>query len=154
MPEKVVKSRRPYRKKKDRTEYYIAPQDFKEAIIKYYSDGKFTSTLGEMIKKIAYNMSFSPNFINYTYKDEMISDAIEKMSRAVIRKNFNVASDSSPFSYFSTICWNSFLNRISKEKQYKQTIDDYKEKMYPELLEDQCEGEVHLKNSRQVNDDE
>ena len=33
--------------------------------------------LGECILKIANHLSYRPNFINYTYRDEMISDGIE-----------------------------------------------------------------------------
>jgi hypothetical protein len=89
------------RTKKEKNEYYCSPKEFEEEIKLYYKTGEFTNRLGNMIKSIAYNMSFSPNFINYTYKDEMISDAIEKMSRAMVRKCFKVDSGFSPFSYLA-----------------------------------------------------
>ena len=36
-----------------------------------------TNYIGECFLKIATHLSYRPNFINYTYKDEMISDGIE-----------------------------------------------------------------------------
>ena len=37
-----------------------------------------TNYIGECFLKIATHLSYRPNFINYTYRDEMISDGIEK----------------------------------------------------------------------------
>ena len=38
---------------------------------------QITNYLGECILKIANHLSYRPNFINYTYREEMISDGIE-----------------------------------------------------------------------------
>jgi len=77
--------------KPKKTEYYIDPAVFKQQLIEYYKDSKTNeSVIAESVNKIAQGLSYSSNFINYTYKDEMIGDAIVKMFTAVKNKNFNV----------------------------------------------------------------
>ena len=73
--------------------------------------------VGECFLKIATHLSYRPNFINYTYRDEMISDGIENCLQYV--KNFNPEKSSNPFAYFTQIIYYAFLRRIQKEK--KQT---------------------------------
>ena len=76
-----------------------------------------TNYIGECFLKIATHLSYRPNFINYTYRDEMISDGIENCLQYV--KNFNPEKSSNPFAYFTQIIYYAFLRRIQKEK--KQT---------------------------------
>jgi hypothetical protein len=73
--------------------------------------------IGECILKIANHLSYKPNFINYTYRDEMISDGIENCIMYI--DNFNPERSSNPFAYFTQIIYFAFLRRIQKEK--KQT---------------------------------
>ena len=105
--------------KPKKTEYYIDPAVFKQQLIEYYKDSKTNeSVIAESVNKIAQGLSYSSNFINYTYKDEMIGDAIVKMFTAVKNKKFNVESEHNPFSYFTTIAFHAFINRIKKEKKH------------------------------------
>jgi hypothetical protein len=76
-----------------------------------------TNYIGECFLKIATHLSYRPNFINYTYRDEMISDGIENCLQYV--KNFNPEKSKNPFAYFTQIIYYAFLRRIAKEK--KQT---------------------------------
>ena len=76
-----------------------------------------TNYIGECFLKIATHLSYRPNFINYTYRDEMISDGIENCLQYV--KNFNPEKSQNPFAYFTQIIYYAFLRRITKEK--KQT---------------------------------
>lgn len=78
--------------------------------------------IGECFMKIANNLSKRPNFCQYTYKDEMISDAIENCLQYF--ENFNPEKSSNPFAYFTQICWYAFVRRIAKEK--KQQYVKYK----------------------------
>ena len=73
--------------------------------------------IGECFLKIATHLSYRPNFINYTYRDEMISDGIENCLQYVA--NFNPEKSNNPFAYFTQIIYYAFLRRIAKEK--KQT---------------------------------
>jgi len=63
---------------------------------------------------ISERLSLNRNFINYSYRDEMIADGIENCIIAV--HNFDPAKSSKPFSYFTQIIWFAFLRRIAKEK--------------------------------------
>ena len=74
-----------------------------------------TNYIGECFLKIANHLSYRPNFINYTYRDEMISDGIENCLQYV--KNFNPEKSKNPFAYFTQIIYYAFLRRIAKEKK-------------------------------------
>jgi hypothetical protein len=74
-----------------------------------------TSYIGECFMSIADRLSRKPNFINYPYRDEMISDGIENC--LLYAYNFDPKKSTNPFSYFTQIIYYAFLRRISKEKK-------------------------------------
>ena len=74
-----------------------------------------TNYIGECFMKIAEHLSRKPNFINYPYRDEMISDGIENC--LLYAYNFDPSKSSNPFSYFTQIIYYAFLRRIQKEKK-------------------------------------
>jgi hypothetical protein len=121
-------------------EHYVNSREFKEAIAKYYDTGVCDNELGEMITKIANGLSYAPNFINYSYKDEMVGDAVVKMFTALFNKKFdlnavdNKGNKYNPFSYFTTIAFHAFINRIKKEKRHFDAVNEYKERVYEEML--------------------
>jgi hypothetical protein len=78
--------------------------------------------IGECFMKIAEGLSHKPNFINYTYRDEMISDGIENC--LMYFANFDPDKSKNPFAYFTQIIYYAFLRRIQKEK--KQLYVKYK----------------------------
>jgi hypothetical protein len=86
------------------------------------------------IMRIANKLSNSYNFVNYSYKDEMISDGILKCIAKA--KGFDPLRSENPFAYFSQIIWNSFINRI-KEEQHETSIKAryIREKMAHEFVE-------------------
>ena len=69
--------------------------------------------------KIAVHLSHKPNFINYTFKEEMISDGIENCLQYI--DNFNPEKSHNPFAYFTQIIYYAFLRRIQKEKKHMYT---------------------------------
>lgn len=71
--------------------------------------------LGECILLIANNLAKKPNFVNYTYKDEMISDGIENCLQYI--DNFDPSKSNNPFAYFTQIIYYAFIRRIHKEKK-------------------------------------
>ena len=84
-----------------------------------------TEYMGECFYKIATHLSYRPNFINYTYREEMIGDGIENCIRYA--KNFNPEKSRNPFAYFTQIIYYAFIRRITKEKKQtsiKQKIID------------------------------
>ena len=76
-----------------------------------------TNYIGDCFLKIATHLSYKPNFINYSYRDEMISDGIQNCLQYA--HNFNPEKSQNPFAYFTQIIYYAFIRRIQKEK--KQT---------------------------------
>ena len=114
--------------KKDpkKAEHYVNNKEFTAAVAEYNNlvkaellEGnikpRMTEYIGECIYKIATRLSTRPNFINYTYRDEMICDAIENCIQYI--GNFNVEKSSNAFAYVTQICYYAFLRRIQKEKK-------------------------------------
>lgn len=76
---------------------------------------KVSEYIGECILKIAQRVSYKPNFASYSYREEMVSDAIENCLLYI--DNYNPDKFSNPFSYFTQITYYAFLRRIQKEKR-------------------------------------
>jgi hypothetical protein len=76
---------------------------------------RITEYIGECLLKISTRLSTKPNFINYTYRDEMISDGIENCVNYL--GNFNPEKSTNPFAYFTQIIYYAFLRRIQREKK-------------------------------------
>ena len=103
-------------------EMIIYKRGFDEAKEKDELPPMISEYLGECFMKIAQRLSFRPNFINYAFKDDMISDGIENCVQYI--KNFNPEKSSNPFAYFTQIIYYAFIRRIQKEK--KQLYIKYK----------------------------
>jgi hypothetical protein len=108
--------------------HYINNAAFLQSLIEYKAR-KLTNPnevipnyIGECWMKIAEGLSHKPNFISYTYRDEMISDGIENC--LMYFENFDPLKSSNPFAYFTQIIYFAFLRRIQKEK--KQLYVKYK----------------------------
>ena len=113
--------------------HYINNEDFLKALVDYKarcleasSQGadkpKIPNYIGECFMKIAEGLSHKPNFINYTYRDEMIADGIENC--LMYFENFDPTKSKNPFAYFTQVIYFAFLRRIQKEK--KQLYVKYK----------------------------
>ena len=126
-------------------EYYVNPVVFKDQIREYYITDDCIFELADSLKKIAYGLGNKSNFINYTYKDEMIGDALVKMYTALQNHKFNVDSKHNPFSYFTTIAFHAFINRIKKEKKHHETVSQYKEVVYEQEMIDAGAGHVYVR---------
>ncbi len=113
---------------KKKPEHYVNNKEFLQAMIEYRKSVNkakrekrkkppVPNYVGECFLKIANHLSFRPNFINYTYRDDMISDGIENCLQYL--DNFNPRTSNNPFAYFTQIIYYAFVRRIQKEK--KQT---------------------------------
>lgn len=71
--------------------------------------------IGRCMLLIAQRLSYKPNFINYSYREEMISDGIENCISYI--DNFDPSKSDNPFAYFTQIIYYAFLRRIQKEKK-------------------------------------
>ena len=97
--------------------------------------------------KIAERLSLRPNFVNYTFRDEMISDGIENCVQSA--HNFDPERSSNPFSYFTQIIYFAFIRRIQKEK--KQLYIKYKTIHNNSLLSDSVHLSEHDTSDRTFN---
>tara|TARA_E500000081_G_C6103866_1_gene338975 strand:- start:679 stop:1179 length:501 start_codon:yes stop_codon:yes gene_type:complete len=115
-------------RQKSKPEHYVNNKEFLAAMVAYKKDCKrakrlkqvkppVTDYIGSCFLKIANHLSYRPNFINYTYRDDMISDGIENCLQYL--DNFDPEKSNNPFAYFTQIIYYAFIRRIQKEK--KQT---------------------------------
>jgi len=113
--------------------HYINNADFLKALTDYKelcetaekekkAEPPIPNYIGECFLKIADHLSRKPNFVSYSFRDEMISDGIENC--LMYFKNFDPSKSKNPFAYFTQIIYYAFLRRIMKEK--KQLYVKYK----------------------------
>src|SRR6056300_1387752 len=125
---------------RERSEHYVNNKDFLAAIVEYRmkvrkaaqkenpditdeelknwsspNKPRITNYLGECFLKIATHLSYKPNFVNYMFREDMISDGIENCVQYLL--NFDPKKSSNPFAYFTQIIHYAFLRRIQKEKK-------------------------------------
>ena len=100
-------------------EFLLAMINYRKAVNKAKREKKpkppVTDYIGSCFLKIANHLSFRPNFINYTFRDDMISDGIENCLQYL--DNFNPKTSNNPFAYFTQIIYYAFVRRIQKEKK-------------------------------------
>jgi len=143
---------------KKNPEHYVNNQDFLEALIVYKTkcekadaSGKprpvIPRYIGECFLKIANRLSFKPNFVNYTYRDDMISDGIENCVQYI--SNFNPEKSKNPFAYFTQIIYYAFLRRIQKENKQQEIKNKILEKTGHEYVmhTDTYEGDMSGMNA-------
>jgi len=116
-----------------KSNHYVNNTDFLKALIDYRvkcdrakkkgkQDPQIPNYIGECFHKIADHLSRKPNFISYSFRDEMIADGIENC--LMYFRNFDPEKSKNPFAYFTQIIYYAFLRRIMKEK--KQLYVKYK----------------------------
>lgn len=101
---------------------------------------KIPPYVGECLYKIANRLSLKPNFVNYTYRDEMVADGLENCIAYI--HNFNPEKSTNPFAYFTQIIYYAFLRRIEQEKKHLYIKQKTLENFYFEgMLAEQAVGE-------------
>ena len=109
----MIKKRRPYVRNKD-----LLP-----VMAEYKKTGKISTELGEMIWKIASNYSKKGNFSGYTWREDMVSEAILTCLKYMHNFDAQKQAKPNPFAYFTTICHNSFINYIRKQNKHSKIKD-------------------------------
>ena len=123
--------------------HYVNNKEFSQAVMDYAikanaarEKGKPTPTVTDYIAKcfirIAEGLSHRPNFVRYTYREEMVMDAVENCLRAIGNYNIETATRTgrpNAFSYFTQICYFAFIRRITKEKKQQDIKFRFIEKM-------------------------
>ena len=133
-------------RRKARSEHYVNNKEFLAALIKYREDVDIAKIkdkpkpvipryIGDCFLKIANHLSFKPNFVNYMFKEDMISDGIENCVQYI--HNFDPAKSKNPFAYFTQIIHYAFLRRIQREKRQLEIKNKILEKSgYSEVFDD------------------
>ena len=130
--------------------HYVDNKKFLQAMIEYRDKCRkaeeknrkkpeVTNYIGECFLKIANHLSYRPNFINYTYRDDMISDGIENCLQYM--NNFDPEKSDNPFAYFTQIIYYAFIRRIQKEKKQMQVKAKIIANAGVENMMDQLEGD-------------
>jgi hypothetical protein len=145
-------------KKKKRTVHYVNNSDFYDALISYKEDvqkcidkelpkPRIPNYIGDCFLKIAEHLSFNPKFVNYPFKDAMISDGYTDCVKYVL--NFNPQYKDgktlkNPFAYFTQICFYAFVRRIKQEQKVMALYDRILEnKGYDEVFfEDNADSDI------------
>ena len=111
---------------KAKSEHYVNNKELLAAIVDYRDrvdiakrrdlpKPRISNYIGECFLKIATHLSYKPNFVNYMFREDMISDGIENCVQYI--HNFDPKKSSNPFAYFTQIIHYAFLRRIQREKR-------------------------------------
>lgn len=106
--------------------HYINNEEFLKSLLLYKKNVRkakrdkvdkpvIPNYIGECFMKIAERLATKPNFANYSFRDEMIGDAIENC--LMYFENFDPKKSKNPFAYFTQIVFYAFLRRIAKENK-------------------------------------
>ena len=120
-------------------EHYVNNKEFSHAVVDYVNsvnearakdkpEPKITNYIGSCFLKIAEGLSHKPNFFSYTYREEMVMDAVENCIKAIMNYNNEKATRTglpNAFAYFTQISYYAFLRRIAKEKKQQDIKERY-----------------------------
>jgi hypothetical protein len=123
--------------------HYVNNKEFSLAVVEYVKSvnaakeaekeiPKVTNYIASCFMKISEGLSHRPNFVRYTYREEMVMDGVENCLRAINNYNIDTATrtgNPNAFSYFTQICFFAFIRRITKEKKQQEIKFKYIEKM-------------------------
>jgi len=129
-------------KKKAREKpHYVNNKEFSGAVVAYVEsvnearenkidEPRITEYIGSCFLKIAEGLSHKPNFSGYTYREEMVMDAVENCIKAIMNYDVKKATRTglpNAFAYFTQITYYAFLRRIAKEKKHQDIKELYME---------------------------
>ena len=127
----------------DNKQFLQAMKDWKEQCEEALQTGdeppQVTNYIGECFLKIANGLSHKPNFMNYTFREDMVSDGIENCLQYI--HNFNPDKSNNPFAYFTQIIYYAFIRRIQKEKKQIQIKSKLIANTGVENMMDQLQGD-------------
>ena len=103
--------------------YYIRNKDLLPEIVKYKDSGEIGEKLAIMIQQIAINYSNRGNFAGYTWREDMVSEAILICFKYMHNFDPKKQKNPNPFSYFTTVIHNAFINYIKKQKKHSDIKD-------------------------------
>lgn len=127
------------KRKRRAKEHYVNNKEFSQAVVDYVnsandarakdeSEPTIPNYIGECFLKISEGLSHKPNFISYTYREEMVMDAVENCIKAIMNYDITKATRTglpNAFAYFTQISYFAFLRRIAKEKRQQDIKELY-----------------------------
>ena len=128
--------------RKKQNAHYVNNADFSQAVVDYVTEAnkarndkvevpKVPDYVAQCFLRIAEGLSHKSNFSRYTYREEMVMDAVENCLKAINNYNLEAATRTgkpNAFAYFTQISWFAFLRRIAKEKKQQDVKLRYLEK--------------------------
>ena len=127
----------------DNKQLYAVMVEYKKAVNDSEQSGdmkpQIPNYVGRCLLQIANRLATKPNFANYTFKDDMISDGIENCLQYMY--NFNPDKSKNPFAYFTQIIYYAFIRRIQKEKKQIQIKSKLIANAGVENMMDQLQGD-------------
>lgn len=157
------------KKIKERDNNYISPKQFMADLADYYELSEKVEQLdpedkskeakqirfkckkafdkcGLSIYKLVIGLSNKGNFSGYTWKGDMIGDALVKCNKALVGKKYKFSRKYNPFSYYNRIAWREFIHRIEIEKKKHAILEKYRAEHYYDFGHgDESEGKVYVK---------
>ena len=129
------------KKKANERPHYVNNKQFSGAVVDYVNSANearskeeeepiITEYIGTCFLKIAEGLSHKPNFSGYTYREEMVMDAVENCIKAIMNYDVKKATRTglpNAFAYFTQITYYAFLRRIAKEKKHQDIKELYME---------------------------
>ena len=137
--------------------HYVNNKEFSLAVVDYCESAEkarkqksknipiVPDYIAECFLKIAEGLSHKSNFIRYTYREEMVMDAVENCLKAI--KNYDIKTATrtgtpNAFAYFTQISWYAFLRRIEKEKKQQDIMLKYIANVGIDELVDNQDGDT------------
>lgn len=119
--------------------HYVNNKQFSQSVVDYVTsvnearekmedEPRITEYIGSCFLKIAEGLSHKPNFVGYTYREEMVMDAVENAIKAIMNYDVKKATRTglpNAFAYFTQITYFAFLRRIAKEKKQQDIKEKY-----------------------------
>lgn len=100
---------------------YVKNETLIQEVVRYKDTGVMSEELGGMILNIATNYSNKGSFSGYTWKTDMIAEAV--LTCVKYLKNFDPLRSNNAFAYVTKICHNSFKGFIKKENRHGKIKD-------------------------------
>lgn len=88
---------------------------------------KMPDSIANAIMQICRNLARSGRFSGYTWKDDMIQEAILDCVKGA--RSFNPEKTNNPFAYFTQIAYNAFRRYLNIEHARLAAIESYKQEM-------------------------
>jgi hypothetical protein len=110
------------KKKGKKSTYYVTNKDLIPEMKKWKETGEISPELGKMIMDISKNLSNKGSFAGYTWRRDMVAEAV--LTCLKYGHNFDPDKSNNPFAYLTTICRNSFLTFIKKQKKHSVIKDN------------------------------